>query len=298
MKETLLNLEDLFAVFDPIALLYLLIAIGILGIAKILNDVTISYDLGEQLTKKDNRAVSVSFAGYMISVSLIIAAVMASPSTIETADSRWGFVLKDVGNTALWSAIGIVLLLASRVINDRVLLPSFSNKKEIETDQNVGVGAVQAGTYVATALILGGSLYGEDAMGFLPSLGLAVLYFVISQIAFLIFGLVYEKLTSYQLHKELESDNVAAGVAFGGNLVALGILVSKYLYTYDSLIGLLAWTVLGGLMLMVSRVAVDKVFLPGDLLDDEIEKDRNWGAALIEVVVAIGLAWVISATFI
>jgi len=298
MKETLLNLEDLFAVFDPIALLYLLIAIGILGIAKVLNDLTISYDLGEQLTKKDNRAVSVSFAGYMISVSLIIAAVMASPSTIETADSRWGFVLKDVGNTALWSAIGIVLLLASRVINDRVLLPSFSNKKEIETDQNVGVGAVQAGTYVATALILGGSLYGEDTMGFLPSLGLAVLYFVISQIAFLIFGLVYEKLTSYQLHKELESDNVAAGVAFGGNLVALGILVSKYLYTYDSLIGLLAWTALGGLMLMVSRVVVDKVFLPGDLLDDEIEKDRNWGAALIEVVVAIGLAWVISATFI
>lgn len=298
MKETLLNLEDLFAVFDPIALVYLLVAIVILGIAKVLNDMTISYNLGEQLTKKDNRAVSVSFAGYMISVSLIIAAIMASPSTIESAASRWGFVLKDVGNTALWSAIGIVLLLVSRVINDRVLLPSFSNKKEIETDQNVGVGAVQASTYVATALILGGSLYGDDSVGFWASLGLAVAYFVISQIAFLAFGLVYEKLTSYQLHKELEADNVAAGVAFGGNLVALGILISKYLYAYDSLVGLLAWTVVGGLMLMVSRVVVDKVFLPGELLDDEIEKDRNWGAALIESVVAIGLAWVISATFI
>ena len=35
---------------------------------------------------------------------------------------------------------------------------------------------------------------------------------------------------------------------------------------------------------------IDKLILPGDDLDKEIADDKNWGAALIEGAVAIGIA--------
>ena len=41
------------------------------------------------------------------------------------------------------------------------------------------------------------------------------------------------------------------------------------------------------------RVVVDHLVLPGDKLDIEIKRDRNWGAALIEGAVAVGIAFVL-----
>jgi hypothetical protein len=42
---------------------------------------------------------------------------------------------------------------------------------------------------------------------------------------------------------------------------------------------------------------VDKFILPGSLLDEEISRDRNWGAALIEGTAAIGLALILTTLF-
>lgn len=298
MKSTLLNLEDMFSVLDTEAVIYFAVSLIVLAIAKYLNDICVSYNLNEQLTKKDNRAIALSFSGYLFAVAIILAGVLGSPSTILETESAGMYLLKDIGNTVLWSMIGILLLLLSRVINDRFLLPHFDNVKELETDRNIGVGAVQGSTYIATALIISGSLYGEDEGGFITSLLLTLLYFVLSQFFFILFGILYEKMTLYSLHEELEQDNAAAGVGYGLTLVALGILISRYLFAYDSIIGLFVWTCISAIVLVLCRHIVDKFFLPGDLLDNEIQKDRNWGAALIEGVVAIGLALVLTSTFI
>ena len=37
--------------------------------------------------------------------------------------------------------------------------------------------------------------------------------------------------------------------------------------------------------------------LPGSLLDEEISKDQNWGAAIVEGASAIGIALVLTAVF-
>jgi uncharacterized membrane protein YjfL (UPF0719 family) len=298
MKDTLFNTEDLFAILDTEAVLYFATALVLLALAKFLNDLFVPYKLSDQLTKHDNRAIALSFAGYLFGVSIIFAGIMGFPSAIKTAENEFMFMLKDMGSTVLWSLIGTLLLLSSRVVNDKLLLPKFSNVKELEQDKNVGVGAVQAGTYIATALIVTGSLAGEGQGGFLLALGMALLYFVISQLIFIVFGWLYEKVSFFNLHEELEHDNAAAGVGYGMNLVALGILISEYLKVYDSVLGLAAWTALGAIALVICRYIVDRFFLPGDLLDDEIKHDRNWGAALIEGVIAIGLALILTQTFI
>ena len=92
------------------------------------------------------------------------------------------------------------------------------------------------------------------------------------------------------MHEEIEKDNISAGVAFGLSLVAISILLSGYIISYNSLVGFAVWFVMGLFVLMVSRYIVDKMMLPGHLLDEEISKDQNWGAALVEGTVAVGIA--------
>ena len=75
------------------------------------------------------------------------------------------------------------------------------------------------------------------------------------------------------------------------------MLVSSYLARYDSLLGLALWFFMGTALLLGCRYLVDKLLLPGRLLDDEVGNDQNWGAALIEGGSAIALASLIGASF-
>ncbi len=80
-------------------------------------------------------------------------------------------------------------------------------------------------------------------------------------------------------------------------LVAVGVFLSSYIEKNDDLLGLVIWFIIGTALLLVSRFIVDKILLPGSALDDEIKKDQNWGASLIEGAVAIILALILTAAF-
>ena len=141
------------------------------------------------------------------------------------------------------------------------------------------------------------ALFGEQTESFFVSLIVTIVYFALGQAAFVLFSKLYQKVSAVDLHEEIENDNVAAGVSFGMTLIAAGMLLSGYLMQYDSFIGLAIWFVIGAFLLIVCRYLVDKVLLPGSSLDDEISRDRNWGAALIEGSSAIGLALLLTSLF-
>ena len=50
-------------------------------------------------------------------------------------------------------------------------------------------------------------------------------------------------------------------------------------------------------ILWIIRVVVDKAILPQQSLDQEIAKDRNWGASTIEACAAIGAALIVTGSF-
>jgi len=293
MFSDLFDSSMVLDLFDPEAVIYLFLCIAIMVVAKWLNDlVTPSYKLDEQLTSQDNKALGVAFAGYLGAVAIIVWSVLTSPSSFP--HSLW----YDVGMTAAWSGIGIVLLLVSRVLNDKLLLRTFNNTKEIIQDRNVGTGAVLAGTYLGTALIIRPIVNAPDAPGgFGPSLISALVYFVAGQIAFIAYGYLYQKIATYDLHEEIEKDNAAVGFGFGMHLVAIAILLGGYLARSESLVGLVVWFFIASFLLFVSRFLIDKVILPKSRLDDEMAKDQNWGAALIAGIAAIGVALIINGVF-
>ena len=268
---------------------YILTVFIVLYASKLLYDLFTPFSINQQMTTEDNKAIAVSFSGYTLGVLIILLSIFNSGTAVEGGIQTHMDLAKDLLATVIWGFIGILLLNFSRIINNKVLLYKFDNVKELVKDKNVGTGAVLWGSYLGSALIVRAAVFGEST-GWLNDIIGTVVYFLIGQIGFVVFGWIYQLITRYDVHAEIERDNVSAGVAFGMSLVAIAILLSGYIMYYDSIFGFLTWFVMSLFVLIVSRYIVDKLMLPGSLLDEEIKTDQNWGAALLEGSVAIGIA--------
>ncbi|MDA0745488.1 MAG: DUF350 domain-containing protein, partial [bacterium] len=192
--------------------IYLVCAYVLFWIGKLVYDITTpSYSMREELTEKDNTALAVAVTGYYFGLVLAIGSVLSGPSHgLET----------DLIDVLIYGPLAIVLMNLSRIVNDRLILYRFSTRDEIVRDQNVGTGVVVCASYIATGLVI----YGAVA-GVLGNVMTAVAFWALGQVALILAGLVYGWITPYNVHEEIERDNVAAGVGFAGALVGIGILV-------------------------------------------------------------------------
>lgn len=291
------DLQTVSQLFDPQAIIFVAVALLMLVTAKYANDLVTPYKLDQELTTNDNKAIGVAFAAYLLGVTIILWGVLTSGSDISSNFSETKAFWIDLGSTAVWCLIGIGLLLVSRIVNDKLLLPKFNNNKELQEDKNVGTAAVIAGSYIGTALIVSVAVSGPGTGNFLIDILLTLAYFVVGQLSFILFGIIYQKLTSYDVHDEIEKDNPAVGISFGCSLIANSILISGYLEFFDSIPGLIVWFIISTFLLFSCRFIIDKVLLPGSAIDDEIQRDRNWGVALIEGFTIIGIALIIYGSF-
>ncbi len=263
---------------------YLALFVVLFTVSKLIKEFLTPYAIDEQITEKDNLALAVSLAGYFIGVIIIFVGAMIGPS--------YG-LSKDLSLVGGYSLLGIVLLNIARLINDFILLPSFSSDLELIRDQNAGVGLVQFGGYIGSALMIAGAISGEGG-GFLT----AVTFFFLGQLSLLIMSKIYARTVTYDVHAELEKDNVAAGFGFAGTLIAVGVILlsslsgpfiswSKNLsyFAIDSLIGFA--------VLPIFRFLFDKFVIPKADLNHEIKHDQNLGAGLLEMTMTVGFAVVL-----
>jgi uncharacterized membrane protein YjfL (UPF0719 family) len=267
--------------------IYLVCAYVLFWIGKLVYDwTTPSYHVKEELVEKDNTALSVAMVGYFFGLVMAIGGVISGPSH--------GLEI-DLIDVLIYGPLSIVLMNLSRIINDRLILHQFSVRDEIIRDQNAGTGAVVCASYIATGLVIFGAVSGE-----LGGVGTTVVFWVLGQAALVLAGVVYNWVTPYNLHAEIERDNVAAGVAFAGALVGIGIVV-RHAVAGD----LISWTtslqdfalevVLGMVLLIVVRIATDKILLPGLNLSAEISDPEkpHLGAGFIEAFSYVGASLLI-----
>ncbi len=262
----------------------LLLYMFIFYIANKLYSQLAGYDVKDEVVKKDNMAVSVALAGYLLAISIVSIGCVLGPSK--------GLV-QDLIEVLKYSALGMVLLYVAHLVNDKLILHKFNNAKELVEDRNVGTGAVLAGSYIASGLIVAGSIHGEG--GGIES---ALVFFVLGQLSLVVFTKIYDVITSYDLHEEIEQCNYSAGIAFAGTLVALGIILSKaasgdfvsweYNGSYFVLNALIAF-----ILLPLFRVVIDKLVITDDDLNKEIAEDKNIGAGFLEFGATVGFAAVL-----
>lgn len=288
MLEGFTSYEEMFDIFHWASLIFMLAALIIIAVGKKIYDLIAPFSVDEELGTHDNKALATSYLGYLVGQAVIVWGVMTGPSA--------GDWVKDLIMVGVWSVIGILLLNLARLVNDKFILHGFSNRKEIITDRNVGVGAVQAGSFIGTALLLQAIVSG-DQPDFISGLIGALVFFILGQITFVLFARIYEKLVGYDLHKALEEDNPAAGVSFGLTLFAVGVILSKTVATTMSIPTFFAWFINGLVLILFARYLVDKFILPGHDLVQEIDRDQNWGVALVEGGSAVMIAFLLNASF-
>lgn len=254
--------------------------------AKWMNDLLSPYNLSAEMFKKNNAALGISAAGYFLATSFVFIGAILGPSQ--------GFVA-DLGSAAGYSALGIAFLNAARIVLDKLVLSRLSIADEIIERGNCGVGAVRAGAYIATGLIAAASVAGQGG-GVITS----IVFFVLGQFCLIAFARIYDWLTPFDLHAELTAGNTAAGVAFGGTLVAIAIIVADavagdFVGWREGLAAFATGAAIGMVLLPVVRLLMDKVIIAGHDLNREIAEDKNLAAGLVEMAVAVSFAAVIAA---
>jgi len=269
--------------------LYLAVVLALLAVGKWVYDALHRrFVLRTELIEKDNLAVALAVAGYYLGLVIVLGGVVSGPASFS--------VLDDVIGLVTFGLLGIVLLNLSAWINDKIVFSKFDNEKEIVEDRNAGMGAVEGGNYIAVGMITAGAMSGEG--GLVPGL----VYWVAGLVALIVAGLLYDKITSYDLHEQIEKDNVAVGVAFAGVLVGFGNIIrlageGDFVSWNESLTEFGYYAVVGLILLPLVRLFADKVLLPGANLSDELVKDRpNLGAGVIEAVTYLAASIIIGLT--
>ena len=238
------------------------------------------------LTEKDNPAVSISLCGFLFGC------VIAYTGSITTSGLSFWTHINDV---AKYSIIILSLQIIADLVADKFLFSEFAFKDEIVEKRNVAVAVGQAAVSIATGFILAGAFSSPE-----NGIILSLIWFVIGQILLIILARVYqEKLTPYNDMEEIKNQNLAAGFALSGVLIAVGYTVShaiegKFTSWLFDLFGVVFYIAFSLIFLVLMRVFTDKIILPQVSINDEIAKDKNTGAGLIEGTIYILTAMIIA----
>ena len=243
--------------------------------------------LKDEIFGRSNSALAISTAGYLLGIVIALGGVLTGPSAGLQAD---------LTSIALFGLQTVVMMLVASFICEKLLLHHFDNTKEIVEDQNLGTAFVEAGLHIANGLILLSIQQGAGAW----QTGIA--FWAIAQVVLLLAGLLYEWTTSHSIHDELERDNAAVGLAFGGVLVGMGNIVSISVggdFTgWGESLKLFAADVLFGLVaLYLIKKLTDLLLAPGvSLAGEQTAETPRIGAGLLEAFGYVGgsmlIVWV------
>jgi len=246
-----------------------------------------SYAIQSELVEKDNAAFALVLCGYYLGLTFSIGGVIVGPSTgLEN----------DLIDMLVYGPLAIILLNLSALINDRFILSEFNIKKEILQDQNCGTGVIEFAIFVATGLNIFGASYGLGG-----SMVTAVVFWFIGQIVLILASKYYNLITQYNIHEQIENDNVAVGIGFAGALIAIGNLLraasaENFISWQDNLTTFIIFIGIGIILLPVIRMLTDRILLPGRSLSDELvnQVKPNQGAAFLEASSYIGSSFLIT----
>lgn len=271
-------------------LTYLLLAFALFFIGKMayaLFNRTIN--VNHELLENDNVAFGASLVGYYAGLITAIGGAIVGPSN---------GMLNDIIDISIYGLLAIVLLNLSAKFNDKFVFKGFFINKEIFTDRNLGTGILEGANYFSTGLIVYGAVIGEGG-GILS----AVIFWAVAQVLFFLASKIYNLITPYNIHEEIEKDNVAVGIGYAGALIAIAYLIkvgieAEYTTLTDHMFTVVIDTSIGFIFLPIARFLTDKILLPTRNLTDEIVNQihPNVGAALIEAFAYIGGAVLIGWT--
>ncbi len=266
---------------------YALMVVLFWYISKIITDRTTRADDDEHIENKGNVSMALMRAGQYIGIAVgMLAALTGNDNGTHTFTG-------DLTLLAVDGALIVVLFQASRLICDRLVIPSVSNDTAIENG-NMAVGISECGMLVGTGLVMNGAFTGE---GDLLS---GVVFFLLGQVVFIAAVKLFSAVKSYHLIDEIAAGNTSAGIILAGNFISLGFIMRTSVagaftgWTQDLIsFGLSAVT--GIVFLVIFQYIADLLFLPRSREKEQIAEKKNSAAALIIAGIQTGLSIIVGA---
>ncbi len=286
--------------FFPKGLVYVALGLVVLALAKFARDVVTRHRIDEEVVGKRNLAVALRLSGYLLGVILVFLGAVYENFALTVSDGGLGFNQafgEDLMRVFLYSLAGIVALNLVRPLVDRVVLHKFNVEKEIIEEQNLGTGAAEFGMNVAAGLLIAGAIAGGGVGSEAETALIALAFFGLGLVVLVLFALFYELTTPFDIHDEIEKNNTAVGIAFGGNLIAIGLVALKALFGnfigwQQGITEFVVFAVIGFALLYVLRLLIDLILLPRTRVSAQLAAG-NVGVALIESAVVISSALIL-----
>ncbi len=272
------------------SLIYIIVSCTILVIAKWLYARFIKYDMFAEI-KKGNVTAIVPYCGFLLGNVAILLGSFAGETVLS-------FKL-DLLSYVAYAFLGIAMMLFSGFVCEKAILHKFNNVDEIVRDRNLGTAAVHFGIYLASGLIISACVTGETLVvhGKMYGIVSTVVYYILGMLFLVLFSKIYDKLTPYNLLKEIEEDNVAVGLAFAGNIIAIGLILMRATIgdvgSWQH--GLILYFVdLTAIILLLPSISfiLDKMIVKAINIKQEI-KMNNIAAGLGEAFVIVSFALII-----
>ena len=159
--------------------------------------------------------------------------------------------------------------------------------------------------YIAVSLVIASSLAGYDATplgavapSIVDELIRSVAFFLLGMAVLVLYALFHQVITAYDIHDEIEKDNVAVGVVMAANLIAIAIVIFKavtgeFVGWSESLISFATFAVIGFVLLLVVQWIIDKAIFPKVKIADELAGARNVGMAFVVGAIVISASLVL-----
>ena len=272
------------------SLVYLIVSCSMLIFSKWLFMRFAKYNMYEEI-KEGNVTGIIPYLGFLLGVCAIQIGAFVGPSNTLFRYEILSYIM--------YSLMGSFLMIFSGYVVEKAILHKFSNVDEIVRDRNIGTAAVHFGMYLASGLIISACVTGETIVAHGRCYGVisTLIYYVMGMIFLILFAKLYDMLTPYSLLGEIEADNVAVGVAFGGNLIAIGLILMRAtigdIGTWQQ--GLILYFIdLSAIILLLPsvRFLLDRLIVKEINITKEI-KHNNVAAGLGEAVVLIAFALLI-----
>lgn len=233
----------------------------------------------------------------LLHVGEVFGVLLVASSAVKNAAEGESFV-RDLGWSAALGVLGLVLVLTFGRIGLALLLQA-RLPGEIERG-NVAAGLAAGANFAATGVVASRAVAGSDLRG----VALSLAFFAIAMVTLFAFVSLFRMVTSYDDAEQIQGENVAAAISYGGIVIAISVIVARALEG-----NFVSWGVsmrgYGGVLVTLvlfyplRQLFVQMLLLGGGLalrggLIDRAVTERNQGIAAIEAVSYLATAFAIA----
>jgi uncharacterized membrane protein YjfL (UPF0719 family) len=259
---------------------YSFLVLAFLFLAKKIADALTKYDDDAAVEQNGNMAVALRRLGLYVGMAIAMAGVMTGGST----KMELVLFIQD-------GAIATVIFFMARYINDYAIISGVRNNDLIKAG-NVPTGLVEAGSFIATGILLNGAFTGEVG-GLLP----AIVFFILAEIVLVAAIKIHQKIYKFNVTDCILKNNMSAGISVAGLLISYSLILrpsiaGNFMGWWDS-IGFFCLSALTGMIALIGfEKLADMIFLPKTRIEDDI-CSNNTAALVVVQGITIALSLVI-----